>query len=876
MKIIIKILVLLCFISTVRAEILQEITTSSILEPNHYTVPNPPLLIHGDIDVVIPSGVTFELGEVWDYGIVVYDGANVYFGEPNSITGDPNVPVQPNLVNLPVQIVGESGLPFFNNYCGIFIDRTAGTKSRLHNIYMSGFWYAMFVDQQLELEISNIYSFGNYSGIVSFGSNRFSNCYVSYFGIWMPEFQYWGYAYIGNVQTLAGALLNGSEFLYRNCLANNGDDAFTVYGSMDMNSVPDFEAWDCPVTNCYSGFNGWNGNVGFKIIKPGFHNVFQTTNFHELPLTDPVFDPNTDPLVIDPNDYRITLNPDSNFVDNSSGLSSLHGSTTRQDGLVDDGVGDLWLHYPTEHLDALTADFDSDRIVNANDLYLLACDWLNSDPDSLDLNSDGITNFIEFAALANQWQSIEMYIEMFNAETLQAVDSKNIFGYVGMQLKDIPLDAGIISVYVDDVQVGGWMLGWSHEERLIGFESDMFSNGWHTIRLVSTSLILGVTNHEPINVYFNNLLHRVSAGNQFHPDEDYTYRGFYDGGNTLDVQLTNQEGQVIWSNTYSGNHINITIPGAIFESAQFCELSITEIEGVAMLTTGESGPVTAAGSSSFIKKDLTKKFKKTDWLNGAMMVIVLPNKDVYKVRKPAIIECAKACDARGVIWVALHEHDVTEENLRYLFSKPICKYIYWCGHANSHVGAAVGVEGVQRTHTVCWEVDEGLIWDSWKERGVFSWTNDGDFPLPNDWDVRGFSLWDLNMYQSWNKKIIFVDGCLSASYHDMAGAYGVFSDQGWGSRDQIYIGWRTKVLVSTGVMENIVGNTTEGVRIFWEEMGEGKSIWDSFYETQTSGGVGMRKALWGDNGLINIGDRDGDDNIFLYGNGIVTNIKLNP
>ena len=149
--------------------------------------------------------------------------------------------------------------------------------------------------------------------------------------------------------------------------------------------------------------------------------------------------------------------------------------------------------------------------------------------------------------------------------------------------------------------------------------------------------------------------------------------------------------------------------------------------------------------------------------------------------------------------------------------------------------------------------------------------------MPDAWDTRGFDLWSLGMYDSWNKKIVFVDGCLSATGPpDMADAYGVFSLQGQGSLDQIYIGWREKVLVSTGIMEQIVGNTTEGVRMFWERMGAGDDIYDAFYYTTVHGGIGMRRAMWGENGTLDIGDVGGDDNIFLWGNGLISQMELDP
>jgi len=846
---------------------LQEITSSQFLDPNTtYYVPYPPLLIHGvdgeEIDVVIPSDTTIILAEDSDYGIVVYDGANVHFGEPAPQPNEPNLIYEPNDANNPVLavwIVGESGNPFFNNFCGIFIDRTAGTRCKLDNICLRGFYYGLQVDQQLDYPISNIHAFGCYNGILSFGANRIMNSSVSYYGIWSPEWQYYGYAYDFIPESWDGSIIfEGANFEIYNCLADDGDDGFTVYGLYEPNEPPNFYSGDCTATNCYSAFNGWDGNVAFSIICPGLYNNVQNKNFPELPFTDPVYEAN-DPFVIDPNDYRIFLNPNSLFVNQGSGLTPFPGWTTNINGVPDEGVGDIWPHYQIRGVDKwLKADLNTDNAIDMNDLAEFTDQWLVTTPNSADLNNDQIVNFLDFAILANQWLLNEMTIEIFDPETIQTVEPNNVQGYVGIELKDIPLYAGIVSVYVDNQLIDSLSLGWDKEEQWIGLQSDAFSNGWHILRLVTTDVYGGIINHKPINVYFNNLLHKVAGSDYFHPDEDYKYTGFYDGNDTLEAKVTDQYGQTVWSDNYTGQHISIVIPGATFGTEQFCELSITETSGGA-----ESG-----GSSTVTKKDLIKKFKQADYPDGVRMVIVLPNKDVFKVRKPAIIECAEACNNRNVTWVALYRYDVTEENLTYLYNKSIVKYIYWCGHANSHVGASPGVEGVQRTHTMCWQLKEGLIWSSWKERGVFSRTNSG-VPLPDDWDNRGFSLWNLGMHEEWNKKIVFVDGCLSVKFWDMAQAYGMFSLAGEGSRDQIYIGWRIKVLVSTGIMEQIVGNTTEGIRMFWERMGASDSVERALEYTSSHGGAGMRIAMWGLNGMPDFFDIDGDDNIFVVGNGIV-------
>lgn len=846
---------------------LQEITDSLYLDPNEvYYVPSPPLLIHGvgeEIDVVIPSGTTIILAEDWDYGIVVYDGANVYLGEPAPEANEPNAIYEPGDTNNPVPpvwIVGESGSPFFNNFCGIFIDRTAGIRCKLDNICLRGFYYGLQIDQQLDYPISNIHAFGCYNGILSFGPNKILNSSVSYYGIWSPEWSYNGYAYEFMSESWDETIFfGGTDFEIYNCLADDGDYGFTANGLYEPNEAPNFYSRDCVATNNYTGFNCVNGLLGISVICPGLYNNVQNKNFPELPFTDPVYEVN-DPFVVDPNDYRIFLDPNSQFVNHGSGLTPFPGWTTNINGAPDEGVGDIWPHYQIRGVDKwLKADLNTDNAIDMNDLAEFTDQWLVTTPNSANLNNDQIVNFLDFAILANQWLLKEMSIEIFDPETIQTVEPNNVQGYVGIELKDIPLYAGIVSVYLDNQLIGSLSLGWEHEEQWVGLQSDVFSNGWHTLRLVTTDVYGGIINHKPINVYFDNLLYKVASSDYFHPDDDYKYSGFYDGSSTLEAVLTDQDGQTIWSDNYTGQHISIVIPGATFDSEQFCELSITE--------------GTKSGGSGVTKKDLTKKFKQADCPAGVRMVIVLPNKDVFKVRKPAIFECAEACNNRNVTWVALYHHDVTKENLTFLYNKSSVRYIYWSGHANNNV------QGVPRTHTECWKYEKGGWWDiihNWYKIGVFSWF-DPEEPLPDDWDNRGFSLWSLGMHDSWNKKIVFVDGCLSATEPpDMAEAYGVFSLQGQGSLDQIYIGWREKVLVSTGIMEQIIGNTTEGVRMFWERMGLGDDVYDALYYTSVHGGIGMRRAMWGDNGLLDIGDVDGDDNIFLWGNGLINQMELDP
>ncbi|MHC4476158.1 MAG: dockerin type I domain-containing protein [Planctomycetota bacterium] len=840
---------------------LQEITDSVFLDPNMvYYVPYPPLLIHGvgeEIDVVIPSGTTIVLAEDWHHGIRIYDGANVYFGEPAPEADEPDgiyVPGDTGSPAPPVWVVGEdANIAFVHNLCGILVERTAGTCCRLNNINLRGFYFGIQVDQQLDYPIMNINTYGCYNGITSFGGNVIANCVVSFYGLWTPEFPNEGYAYEFVSESLDGSIFfEEAYFEICNCLANDGEYGFTAWGLEEPNDPPSFYSTDCAATNNYTAFNCINGSLGISVLCPGLYNNTYDKNF-DFTLDYPVYDAN-DPLIVDPNDYRIFLNPDSNFVDNGSRISPFYGWTTDINGMPDEGTGDIWPHYQTKIVNALDSDLNADGLVDELDLSVLTDQWLIEDPISADYNNDGEVDFYDFSHWARQWTFEGLSFDIIETETYQTIDANDVSGLVGIQPKNIPVLTQLLAVYVDNVLVGEWVTGWD-ELSFVSLETDAFSNGWHTIRLVSYDIYGSVYNHAPVDVRFNNLLHTVVGGDQFHPDEDYRLRGFYDGTDMIEAKLTNMDDVVIWSDTYSGDHIDIVIPGPTFGSNFFCELRITETPG---------GAAPAGAGDGIVKKDLKKKFKKEDYPVNAdvYMAIILPNPDVFDARWRGIKACATACNNRGVGWLVLYHHDVTEENLMHVLRYMTkIRYVYWMGHANSHVGT------VQRTHTECWQLKKGLIWDSWKKRGAFSYTRQtvGDRPLlPDDWDQRGFDFTTTGMVDNNKKKIVFIDGCISADWVDLAQSFGMYSLDSWGSLDQVYIGWRQPILVTTSILEPIINTTTDGVEMFWERMGQGNSVNDALRHIDYTAPWGVRLALFGPNGTLDLFQVQGDDNLYLW------------
>lgn len=857
------------------------ITESNDWDPNTtYYIDNPPLIVDGcDVVLNIPSDTLVIAAYGPGYPvIVVRNGATLIAGEPK-LTTEPNLPVGTNNPVPPVWFVPEYDVPFQHNWCGILIERTAGTKSRLSNIYTYGFYNSFLVDQQLEYPIMGNYIQWCYNGIVSFGENQVFNNQVTFFGMLSDGISiYEGEGITFVSESGDGSIIfEGVDYECWNNVVDSGDRGVVAYGVTSPNDPPILRVVNTTVANCNTAFSGFDMWLGFDINYPGLYNNVLTKNFPDLPVDNPVYEVN-DPFVIDPNDYRIFLDPNSVFVDAGWGYSvaMYPGWTTRADGIPDSNKTDIWVHHQTGIVDkGPTANLNYDDIVDELDLSELFNCWLETVPDPVDickigdLNNDGKVDFIDFSILASQWLFNEISVEIVNLETDQVLDLNNIQGYVGIRLKDINPLAGSVVVYLDNMLLYSVWFGWNDHSN-IGFESDKLSNGWHTIRLVSYDIYGNVTNHEPIKVYFDNLLCKTSGDDYFHPSEDFKLSGFYNVSSSVQALLTGLNGQTLWSNTYSGNFANIVIPGTTFGSEQFCELTITEVGGAA------AGEVVTANGSKSIKKNLKKKFKKSDYPGVVQAVVVLPNKDVCKVRWRPIIEYAKSCGLRNVSLASLYHHDVTKEFLTFLYNKGSLKYIYWPGHANSHVGADPrhNILGVARTHTICWKYEKRGWWDffnNWDEIGVFSYTRQSDaeaYPLPGDHDWSGFDLKTLGMWESGNKKIVFIDGCLSAYFSDMAAAYGMFSFH----NDQVYIGWKIKVVAATGVVESLL-NTTEGVRLFWEKMGEGYSVYNALQSTSTIGG-GVMMALWGPNGLMDLDDPDSDDNLGVYGEGLTA--KLEP
>ena len=651
-----------------------------------------------------------------------------------------------------------------------------------------------------------------------------------------------------------------------------------------------------------------NGYMMIGVYHPGFGGNSLNYNF-ELNMINPVY-------VIDYpyqsvlDGYRyVFLDPCGLFVNAGMGMASdlFSGWTTRLSGEPDNGAVDLGVHFNVSYasrndIECRITDINGDEITDSCDLLEFSNCWLfitdpnaYGDPNDFDpcssclksdFNDDGIINLEDFARMSNDWlkEGIEtgliLEVTLSDFWSGQELDPNNVQGVIEINLNEIPELVNEIVVYLDNKMIGRIDRSIEKENR-ITLDSSIFNNGRHSIKIVAIDGNKTQLVSELFNLFFNNLVYRVLVNEHFNQGEDYWFSAFNAGTEALKVEVIEGE-SVVWSQICSEEFVNFVIPASVF-SGKFCyEISIEE--DVGELVKSEELVKLSSDSISLKKwrKKIYKKFKISDYPvnHSARMVILLPNPKICKARWDAIKECIDSCDKKMIPYVVLYYHDVNWPNITHVLRDMFhTKYVYYCGHSNSHVDDNPDDDnrGVPRTHFSCWKIKKGWVWDGWEKSAVFSFVR-SDVPdpnnspeLPNNWDNNGYSLWSLGLSNSDKFEFVFIDGCFSAEFSDMAFAFGMGSQHNQSYQDQCYLGWRTEVLASSG-LGGLIVRSTELVRLIFENLGYVQTLGVAIAGAVSSGGVSMWEIAWGE-------DREmftDDDNLWWWPRSanIIHNIQL--
>lgn len=543
-------------------------------------------------------------------------------------------------------------------------------------------------------------------------------------------------------------------------------------------------------------------------------------------------------------------------------------------------------------------DTNYDSRVNLPDFGILATDWgycgdpnfcTNNDPNCQrsDFNGDDWVDITDFAILAELWLvpvfdeyricSLCNLSPTSDPNLPEVIDANDMAVFMADWGKEYTFEPNIVieqsasnvSVSVEN-PTPAWRISAFLDEEMIGqwdedgmgvtaFDADLtqYGPGSHRLKIVR-NIDYGLEITEQVITDPNTTgLYFADIPDTFEPNEPYVIRGF-NLGDELNVKINNIWDEPIYDVNVPFGAVNLQVSSEAIGSNQICTLSM-------------------AAGSNVVTSDLVKTFDPNEWPNGARMVIVVTEWRIWRSRRPAILACAQACDNRYISWVPLYRKNVTEENLTYLLPRQTTRYVYWCGHGNSVVG------DISRTFTMSWkQTVRNWWWDAWERIPVFSFTNrslQGYPTLPDNWDNKGFDLWTLGMHDEPDKWIVFVDACQSAVYEDMARAYGIFNS---GNNNQIYIGWRADITVN-GVKETFsprnfekyTSRTNPAIVRFWEKMGSGRTVQQALQATAEVGVVGGDAviALWGPLMDVQIGNENGDDTIFVYGDGLTNHLS---
>jgi hypothetical protein len=132
---------------------------------------------------------------------------------------------------------------------------------------------------------------------------------------------------------------------------------------------------------------------------------------------------------------------------------------------------------------------------------------------------------------------------------------------------------------------------------------------------------------------------------------------------------------------------------------------------------------------------------------------------------------------------------------------------------------------------------------------------------------------------------MYVFGCLSAAYSDMATAQGCFGDHDNAAHDMLYCGFTKEVtqnnakwLFLPGLRE-LLTHVVQGLVVFFNELGDEKTVPQAVSVIESQG-TDIRQALFGadgdfnnTHGLLDRSDED-DDIMTFYGYGYIGNVKL--
>jgi len=554
------------------------------------------------------------------------------------------------------------GYPSWGNYYyAIVVEETASPATTITYSYVEAAIAGIVtLNIRLDHPIENNYFYKNIWGLGVVGTKHTDiRNNLFYYG-WTSGID----VYLASTDNIADA--NSHILIENNTCDYYQDNGITIHGVPDGNSAGLVVLSNNIVSDSwYYGLNLVDGYMRTVVTHTGYYGNWMNKNW-EFEEDNPI-EANDYPYVEAPGYFdSFFLNQACPFINAGSQYieqTSLAGTTTDANGIPDSNCTDLGFHYPNWSFSnagtgLATGDINRDSITDYKDLHSLASDWLHSGTgDPNDLNNDGKIDFKDYALLAKTWRKIQGYPNI----TL-AVSGDSNSGYVDAVVSGFSSDTQRVFLLVDGCYIGE-LYGFNDGET-IPVDISVLDNGTHQLKAIGLSTTGQITCSNLKQNSFNCFLKYCFSADAYDLNESHHFCAYYSGSSNISVKVYDEENNLVWSQTYSGQNLNSFIPPSI--------TSARDLNSIVFQETPSSG--------NSITKPLGLKFKPAEVPANVRALLVWPfwtvnwqNQNVNEVVKEAF-------DARGVPYWVLKWGQASYTNLAWFGANRNLDYIYYVGH----------------------------------------------------------------------------------------------------------------------------------------------------------------------------------------------------
>jgi hypothetical protein len=464
---------------------------------------------------------------------------------------------------------------YYYYICPIFIEETASPATTVTYNFIEGALVGIAtLNITLDHPVENNILFGNYYGIGEYGT-KFTDiknnlCAVSnYGGIEI---------YMGDVNGTgdANSIIN---------ISNNTCDFWQLYGIIVHGVENRDEAGLAIISNnivseaYYSGLDMIDGYMSIIVSNTGYFANGSNKNF-DFNEYYPIIE--TEMPYVSGEEFLAVyyLRQDCNFIDAGSEYieqTRLIGKTTDINEFPDSGNTDLGFHYPNWNFsnpgsgDSLSADLDDSLIVDFNDFAVLADYWQQSTSSDADLDDSGFVDYGDLAILADQW--------LKNADPniqIQISGDPNT-GYVNVDLTGYTSDTIRIFLLANGQIIGGTFR--FKDDESITIDTSKYGNEEQQFKVISVDSNSHITCSNITSVVFSKPLNYCVLPKIYEKNRPLPFAAYNTGAGDITVKAYANGGNLVWSQTYSGNSIFDFIPASITNQYEFDYVSFDNDSG---------------------------------------------------------------------------------------------------------------------------------------------------------------------------------------------------------------------------------------------------------------------------------------------------------